>query len=100
METDLKTLHQKLDLLLFEVREIKAQNALLNTETLFSISEAAKKLKLSTSRVYALIYEGKLHPVQREKYSRIQFNTQSLNQYLYENKQDAKAITESKEISK
>ncbi len=88
METELQTLHHKLDLLVKEVQELKKQSASFNNETLFSISEAAKKLKLSTSRVYALIYEGKLHPVQREKYSRLQFNTQSLNQYLYGNKQD------------
>ena len=86
MKTDLQLLHQKLDLLLQEVRELKKQNSSQKEEQLFSISEAATKLKLSTSRVYALIYEGKLVPVQRAKYSRIQFNTQSINQYLYGNK--------------
>ena len=98
METDLKTLQQKLDLLLQEVREIKAQNASPDTETLFSISEAAKKLKLSISRVYALIYERKLHPVQREKYSRIQFNTQSIDQYLYENKSNPTSPSQGQEV--
>ena len=85
METDLNTLNQKLDLLLEEVRELKKLNAFQKDESPFSLSEAAQKLKLSTSRVYALIYEGKLVPLQREKYSRIQFSLQSLNQYLYGN---------------
>lgn len=86
METDLGTLNQKLDLLLEEVRELKKLNVSQSEEPHFSLSEAAKKLKLSPSRVYALIYEGKLVPLQREKYSRIQFSLQSLNQYLYGNK--------------
>ena len=98
METDLNTLHQKLDVLLEEVRELKKQKPSLNDEPLFSLSEAAKKLKLSTSRVYTLIYEGKLQPVQREKYSRIQFSLQSLNKYLYGNKQNPKAITEEERL--
>jgi excisionase family DNA binding protein len=88
METELQTLHHKLDLLLREIRELKKQSASFHNEAFFSISEAAKKLNLSTSRVYALIYEGKLHPVQREKYSRLQFNTESINQYLHGNEQD------------
>ena len=87
METDLGTLHQKLDLILQEVQDLKKQNPSPNDDSLFSISEAAQKLKLSPSRVYALIYEGKLKPLQREKYSRIQFSLQSLNEYLYGNKQ-------------
>lgn len=83
METNINSLHQKLDMLLEEVRELKKLNVSQNEEPRFSISEAARKLKLSSSRVYALIYEGKLVPLQREKYSRIQFSLQSLNQYLY-----------------
>jgi hypothetical protein len=86
MKTDIQALHGKLDLLLREVQGLKKQNFHFDPEPLFSLSEAAEKLKLSPSRVYALIYEGKLIPVQREKYSRIQFSTQSLNQYLYGNK--------------
>ena len=86
MKTDLQILHQKLDLLLQELRDLKKQNSSQTDEPLFSLSKTAAKLKLSKSRVYALIYEGKLVPVQREKYSRIQFNTQSMNQYLYGNK--------------
>lgn len=86
METDLNTLNQKLDLLLQEVQDLKNLHRFPTDEPLFSLSEAAEKLKLSPSRVYALIYEGKLVPLQRGKYSRIQFSLQSLNQYLYGNK--------------
>lgn len=87
MENELLIIHRKLDLLLHYAQALKKQNTSSQEEALFSISETAKKLKLSTSRVYALIYEGKLTPVQREKYSRIQFDKQSINQYLYGNQQ-------------
>jgi len=87
MKTELQEIHQKLDLLLNEVRKMQGQKATVTDGSRFTIEQAAKKLNLSTSRVYALIYEGKLKPLQREKYSRIQFNQEILNQYLYGNKQ-------------
>lgn len=81
MKDELEKINQKLDLLLGEVRKLQKANAPPNAEETFTIHEAAKKLNLSKSRVYALIYEGKLIPLQREKYSRIQFNQTILNQY-------------------
>ena len=86
METELQKIHQKLDLLLNEVRKLQGLKATGTGGNSFTIEQAAQKLNLSTSRVYALIYEGKLKPLQREKYSRIQFNQEILNQYLYGNK--------------
>jgi hypothetical protein len=87
METELQKINQKLDLLLNEVRKMQGLKATAAEGSRFTIVQAAQKLNLSTSRVYALIYEGKLKPLQREKYSRIQFNQEILNQYLYGNKQ-------------
>lgn len=86
MKNELQKINDKLDLVLNEVRKLQKANAPPGTEETFTIDQAAKKLNLSKSRVYALIYEGKLIPLQREKYSRIQFNQTILNQYLYGNK--------------
>lgn len=81
MKDELQKINHKLDLLLSEVKKLQSSNSPRGTEETFTIDQAAKKLNLSKSRVYALIYEGKLKPFQREKYSRIQFNQTILNQY-------------------
>lgn len=81
MKDELQKINHRLDLILNEVRKLQKANAPPGNNETFTIDEAAKKLNLSKSRVYALIYEGKLIPRQREKYSRIQFNQTILNQY-------------------
>jgi hypothetical protein len=81
METEIQQIHRKLDLLITEVKKLQKQAPAV--EKSFGIQEAARRLHLSTSRVYALIYEGKLKPLQHEKYSRIQFTDEILNQYTY-----------------
>lgn len=81
MKDALQKINKKLDLILSEVQRLQNSNSLPRSEETFTIDEAAKKLNLSKSRVYALIYEGKLIPLQREKYSRVQFNQTILNQY-------------------
>lgn len=83
MKEELQTINQKLDLLLIEVSKLQSLHSLSNSEETFTIGKAAKKLNLSVARVYALIYEGKLKPLQSEKYSRIQFTQEILSQYLY-----------------
>jgi excisionase family DNA binding protein len=85
MKEDLQNINQKLDVLIFEVSKLQRSTFPPNSEGTFTIKEAAKKLNLSVARVYALIYEGKLKPLQREKYSRIQFTQEILNQYLHGN---------------
>ena len=85
MKEDLQNINRKLDLLLIEVSKPRNLHSFSNYKETFTIKEAAKKLNLSVARVYALIYEGKLRPLQREKYSRIQFTQEILNQYLYGN---------------
>ncbi len=81
METEIQQIHHKLDLLITEVKKLQKQAPA--GEKSFGIQEAARRLHLSVSRVYALIYEGKLKPLQREKYSRIQFTEKNLNQYIH-----------------
>ncbi len=83
MKEDLQEINKKLDLILIEVSKQRSLHSFSNNEETFTIKEAAKKLNLSVARVYALIYEGKLKPLQRKKYSRIQFTQEILNQYLY-----------------
>ncbi len=83
MKEELQKINRKLDLILSEVSRFQKLHFLPNSEETFTIKEAAKKLNLSVHRIYALIYEGKLKPLQREKYSRIQFTQEILNQYIY-----------------
>ena len=85
MKEELQKINQKLDLLLIEVSKVRSLHSISNKEEIFTIKEAAKKINLSVARVYALIYEGKLQPLQREKYSRVLFTQETLNQYLYGN---------------
>ncbi len=43
---------------------------------------AAEYLQLSQSRIYSLIYEKRLTPIQRQKGSKILFTTEELDNYL------------------
>lgn len=47
-----------------------------------SAKEAASYLHLSLSRIYSLINEGKLKPLQKRKYARLLFTTDQLTEYL------------------
>lgn len=51
-----------------------------------SAKEAASYLHLSLSRIYCLITEGKLKPLQKKKYARLLFTIDQLNEYLSETK--------------
>lgn len=85
MSTELKLIEQKLDVLAEELRIIKtALLSLGNSSPPLSLREAAAYLHLSQSRVYDLVYIGKLKPLQHRKGGRILFSRESLNQYLYE----------------
>jgi hypothetical protein len=85
MEIEIQKINRKLDFIIEEVKKLNKEAA--TGESHFGIREAANKLNLSVSRVYTLIYEGKLKPLQRSKYSRIQFNQEILNKYIHESKQ-------------
>lgn len=47
--------------------------------------QAADYLHISPSHLYALIYEGKLKPMQRRKHGRILFTGELLDEYLKTN---------------
>ncbi len=46
-----------------------------------TMTQAAAYLQLSQSRIYSLIYEKQLKPIQRQKGSKIFFTTQELDNY-------------------
>lgn len=90
MQKEFEYLHQKLDVLVAEVKELKALLLLATQQYTFpaktcTVREAAAYLRLSVARVHELVYTGKLLPSQRKKYSRLLFTTEQLNQYLYAN---------------
>lgn len=47
-----------------------------------SMKQAADFLHLSVSRIYGLIYEGKLTPIQRKRKNKILFSYEELNRFL------------------
>jgi len=49
-----------------------------------SMKQSADYLHLSISRIYSLIYEGRLQTIQRQKNSKILFSIDELNNYLNE----------------
>ena len=55
-----------------------------NNERPLSMKQAADFLHLSISRVYGLIYEKKLMPLQRMGRSKILFSIRELNRFLNE----------------
>ncbi len=80
--TELTERLEKIELLLAQV--LMRKDGKKDDDKLLSIKEAAAYLHLSVSRMYSLIYEGKLKPIQRMKNSKILFSTQELDNYLAE----------------
>ena len=87
--TELTERLEKIELLLAQV--LMRKDGKKDDDKLLSIKEAAGYLHLSVSRMYSLIYEGKLKPIQRMKNSKILFSTQELDSYLAE---DYKSLPE------
>jgi excisionase family DNA binding protein len=79
----LDALETKIDLLLQLARNDG------NKHPPLSMEQAATYLHLSVSRIYCLISEGQLHPLQRKKYGRILFRPSDLNEYLTQQKNKA-----------
>jgi excisionase family DNA binding protein len=52
----------------------------------FTLKEAAAYLRLSVSRMYSLIYDGSIKPIQRQRNSKILFTIEELNIYLSQDK--------------
>lgn len=80
--TELTERLEKIELLLAQV--LMRKDGKKDDDKLLSIKEAAGYLHLSVSRMYSLIYEGKLKPIQRRKNSKILFSTLELDSYLSE----------------
>lgn len=87
MNKEFELIHLKLDHLTTELATIKANlKSLQSNSPPLSLKQAAAYLHLSVSRVYDLVYSGKLKPLQHRKGGRILFSREILNKYLYENK--------------
>jgi excisionase family DNA binding protein len=87
MQDELQLIHEKLDLITKELTAIRASMQIVsNGSPPLTIEQAAAYLHLSVSRVYDLVYAGKLQPLQHRKHGRLLFSNQHLNQYLYEKK--------------
>ena len=85
MEQELQLIHQQLNYIVAELAFIKTNiQYLKSTGPPLSIQQAAEYLHLSKSRVYDLVYRGRLKPLQHQKHGRILFTKETLNQYLYE----------------
>jgi len=81
--TELTERLEKIEQLLVQV--LMRKDGKKDDDKLLSMKQAAGYLHLSVSRMYSLIYEGKLKPIQRRKNSKILFSTQELDSYLAEN---------------
>lgn len=77
--TRLELIEQKLDKL---QQAEKPLQPYLAVEQLLSVKDTAAYLHLSVARIYCLVCEGKLKPLQRKKHGRILFSQSQLNDYL------------------
>lgn len=86
MNEELKLIQQKLDSLITKLDKIQSRlsSQEINSSPPLSLQEAASYLHLSVSRVYSLVYAGKLQTLQHTKRGRHLFSKEHLNQYLYE----------------
>ena len=73
-------LDRKLDFLINSLGKQSKDN-----DVIYNSQQAADYLHLSLSRIYCLISEGKLEPIQRKRKGRILFSPDSLNSYLSQN---------------
>lgn len=80
--TRLEQIEQKLDKL---QRTQEPLQPYLAADQLLSAKETAAYLHLSVARIYCLVCEGKLAPLQRKRRGRILFSQSQLNDYLSAN---------------
>lgn len=79
----LELIEQKLD----KLQQVdKPLQPYLAEEELLSVKDTAAYLHLSVARIYCLVCEGKLSPLQRKKHGRILFSRSQLNDYLSANR--------------
>jgi hypothetical protein len=85
MEEQLMRIEEKMDMLIREVAGLKERlesNCHLPRDKPLPIQQAADYLHLSVSRMYSLIYQKKLNPIQRKRNSKLLFSIGELDSYL------------------
>jgi hypothetical protein len=85
MEEQLMRMEEKLDMLIREVEGLKMRqhsNCHLPRDKPLPIKQAANYLHLSVSRIYSLVYQKKLNPIQRKRNSKLLFSIGELDSYL------------------
>lgn len=81
---ELKQRMANIELLLSDLIKLFLERDVGMNNELLSLKQAATYLHLSISRIYGLIYDKKLTPVQRGERSKILFKRTELNRYLKE----------------
>lgn len=85
MNEELKLIQKKLDMLIAQLDNIQSRLSSLEiTSPPLSLQEAATYLRLSVSRIYSLVYAGKLQTLQHTKRGKLLFSKEHLSQYVYE----------------
>lgn len=85
MKSDSSLFLQKLDEVIFLLKQIMPKSPISENKDSsppISIQEAAAYLQLSKSRVYTLVYQGKLKTLQNQKHGRMLFSISDLQVYL------------------
>lgn len=81
MKQELLLLHQKLDQVLSEISQLRDLLSSPQPSKTVSLQEAASFLHLSRSRLYALVYTGKIPARQHHKRGRLVFSQEALDNY-------------------
>lgn len=85
MQKELQLIHEKLNSIAADLTIIKTNMQCAGSSSPpLSVRQAAAYLHLSESRVYDLVYAGKLQPLQNQKHGRVLFSIEHLNKYLHE----------------
>jgi len=86
MEEQMKKLAGRLErieeLLKQLVMQTKEKDVGSDNSRPLSMKQAANYLHLSVSRIYSLIYQKKLNPIQRKRNSKLLFSISELDNYL------------------
>lgn len=81
MHTDIEILHARIDRIESLLQQI-LDSRKKESQQLLSTQEAADFLNLSRARIYQLIYQKTIQPLQKLKRGRILFEVNELNRYL------------------
>ena len=83
MEQELENVIKRLEKIEYLLEQLASKPAAGSPKgKLLSMKQAAEYLQLSRSRIYSLIYEKLLQPVQKQRGSKIFFTAAELDNYL------------------